>query len=812
MKPDLPIDATLPDLITALRVSGCAVLQAPPGAGKTTRVPLAILEAGLTARRIIMLEPRRLATRAAAERMAQTLNEEVGQTVGYRMRGDTKTSRTTRIEVVTEGILTRMIQSDPDLPSVGALIFDEFHERSLNADLGLALAWESREALREDLMILVMSATLDAEPVAEMLNHAPMITSKGRSFPVETRWLNRPLDKSIRFEAAMAAQIRQALEETDGSILAFLPGEREIKRTANLLGDLGTDIAVHPLFGALPFAKQRAAVAATNRGRKVVLSTAIAETALTIQDVRVVIDGGKSRRARFDPARGMSKLVTERVTKAEAVQRQGRAGRVAPGICYRLWSKGEEGGLFEFPPPEIASADLSDLVLELAVWGVTTPDDLAFLTRPPKTAWNEAQGLLHKLCALDDRGHITPHGRALAAFPLHPRLAHMLSVAGPDSALLAALLADRDPLRGVGTDLMLRMDALREPKHHLAARGGLQRISAEAKRLRKLVKTAPERKHTIAEQAALAYPDRIGLRRKGDAARWVLSGGSGAMMEAHELLANTRLIVACDLDGDGREARVRQAIALNESELRSLYGNQITWVNVCIWSKRERKVLARRQERFGALVLSDYRWDDAPAEATATAMLEGVRELGVPWSPAAHRLRARIELLREQGSDLPDCSDTGLLENLEHWLLPFVGKASSADDLKSLDLTQALKTRLGWEAEQLVNQLAPSHFTTPLGRKVPIDYSSGQPEISVKLQELFGVTVHPVIGTKRLPLKVTLLSPGQKPVQVTMDIPGFWDSSYADVRKDMRGRYPRHPWPQDPTLADPSLRAKPRGT
>ena len=811
----LPIDHVLADVVRALRNEGRAVLQAPPGAGKTTRVPLALLKAGVTPLKIVMLEPRRLAARAAADRMAATLGEEVGGRVGYRMRGATKVSKATRIEVVTEGILTRMIQSDPELSDIGILIFDEFHERSLNADLGLALAWEARGALREDLAILVMSATLDAEPVAALLDNAPLITSEGQSFEVETYWLDRPVPKTQRFEQAMAALIEKALSEAEGSVLAFLPGEGEIRRVAGYLSGLPSDVSVHPLYGALPFAAQRAAIAPVPKGRKVVLATSIAETALTIEDVRIVVDGGKARHARFDPARGMSKLVTERVTRAEAIQRRGRAGRVMPGVCYRLWTKGEEGGMHPFPPPEIAAADLSGLVLELALWGVSDPGALAFLTSPPPGAWGEAQAVLRQLGALDRAARITDHGRHIASLPLHPRLAHMLSVAGSKAAGLAALLSERDPLRGVGCDLTLRLEALRNPSRHAAARPALERIKSEAQRLADFRrKSGVERDTSLsaAEAVALAYPDRIGLRRKGKAARWILSGGTGAEMDAGDALAGARLIVASDLDGDRRDARIRQAIALSEADLRGLYGDQIHWQDLCEWSRRERKVLLRRQERFGALVLEDRRWDEAPEDTVARAMLDGVRELGLPWSAAARRLQSRVDVLRAQGTDLPDFSDDGLVATIEDWLLPYLGGVKTAEGLKGLDLVAPLRALLGWEGMEVVDRLAPGHFETPLGRKVAIDYATGVPEISVRLQEMFGVTQHPVIGPARLPLKVTLLSPGQKPVQTTTDLPGFWTSSYSDVRKDMRGRYPRHPWPEDPTQADPTLRAKPRGT
>lgn len=811
----LPIDDALPGLISALRTQGRAVLQAPPGAGKTTRVPLAMLEAGLCTGRIVMLEPRRLAARAAAERMAETLGETVGQAVGYRIRGEAKIGKTTRIEVVTEGILTRMLQSDPELTGIGAVIFDEFHERSLNADLGLALTWEVREALRDDLLLVVMSATLDAEPVARMLDGAPVVASQGRAYPVETRWLDRPVAKGVRYEQAVADLVRRAVDETTGGVLVFLPGEGEIRRVEGLLSSLPADCAVRPLYGALPFAAQRAAIQPAGAGRKVVLATSIAETSLTIQDVRVVVDGGRARRARFDPNAGMSRLVTERVTKAEAEQRRGRGGRVAEGICYRLWTRGEEGALAAFPPAEIEATDLTGLALELAQWGAG-PEDLAFLTPPPDGSFAEAQALLEQLGALEG-GRITDHGRALAALPLHPRLGHMVQVAGPQAATLAALLADRDPLRGAPSDLALRLEAVADPKGFSARRpypldrGTVERIKSETRRLQKAAKRAREGAMSAGEMAALAYPDRIGLRRKGDQPRYVLSGGKGAVLRDEDTLAGQRLIVALDLDGDTREARVRLAAALTEAELRAQYRDRIGWHDVCAWSKRDRRVVARQQERFGALVLDDRVWKDAPADQVAIAMLDGVRELGLPWSDAARRLQARVELLRGQGAQLPDFSDDGLMARIDDWLLPHLGGVKTAEGLRKLDLTNALRAALNWDETQTLDRLAPGAYVTPMGRKAPIDYSGEAPGIEVRLQEMFGVTQHPTIGPRRLPLRITLLSPAQRPVQTTMDLPGFWASSYADVRKDMRGRYPRHPWPEDPTVEEPTLRAKRRG-
>ncbi len=807
MSDPLPIDEALPALRAAIASRGMAVLQAPPGAGKTTRVPLDLLASGLITGRIVMLEPRRLAARAAAERMASSLGEAVGQRVGYRMRGEVRVGPQTRIEVVTEGILTRMIQSDPALEGIGCVIFDEFHERSLNADLGLALVLELRGALREDLIVVVMSATLEAAPVAVLMGDAPVVTSTGRAFAVETRWLVRAPDPKLRFEAAMAGLIRQALDEVpQGGLLAFLPGEGEIRRVEAMLAGLA-GCTVLPLFGAMEFAAQRAALGPV-AGRRVVLASAIAETSLTLPDITVVVDGGRARRARFDPNSGMSRLVSERVPRAEAEQRRGRAGRVAPGMCYRLWTKGEEGGLAAFPPAEIEAADLTGLALELALWGAGA---LAFLTPPPPGPLAEARALLAGLGALKD-ARITDHGRALATLPLHPRLAHMLALSGPEAATLAALMAERDPLQGAPPDLTLRLAAIADPRRFAGehpwpvARPVVARIREEAGRLGRLVPGKAAR--TVAEMAALAYPDRIGLRRPGDAPRWVLSGGKGAVMDLGTPLAGSRLIVATDLDGDAREARVRQAVALSEGELRGLYGAQIAWRDICEWSRRDAKILARRQECFGALVLAERAWD-APAQARSRAAFDGLRDLGRPWAPSARRLRARIALARGEG--WPEVSDAALLSD-GAWVLPWLAKVRGEADLRALDLSEALKARLSWQQQAELDRLVPAQFGTPLERRVPIDYDGEVPAIEIRLQEMFGVAVHPVVGAARLPLRVTLLSPAQKPIQVTMDIPGFWRSSYADVRKDMRGQYPRHPWPEDPTLAEPTLRAKPRGT
>lgn len=802
-----PIDPLLPHLCTTLAEAGHAVLQAPPGAGKTTRVPLALL--GTVAGRILMLEPRRLAARAAAERLAESLGEPVGRSVGYRIRGEARVGRAVRIEVVTEGILTRMLQSDPGLDGVGAVIFDEFHERSLHADLGLALALEARAALRPDLRLLVMSATLDAAPVAALMGGAPVLAAGGRAFPVETRWLDRPLARAARLEAAVAETVVQALAETEGGVLVFLPGEGEIRRTAAALaGRLPGDVVLHPLHGALPFAAQRAAIAPAASGRKLVLATAIAETSLTIAGIRVVIDAGRARRARHDPGSGMTRLVTEPVSRAEAEQRRGRAGRVAPGVCYRLWTRAQEGALPAHPPAEIEAVDLAGLALELALWG---SDRLAFLTPPPEGALAEARALLAGLGALDASGRITAHGRAMAALPLHPRLAHMLLVAGRRAAPLAALLAERDPLIGASADLMLRLKAVAgERAAHPVRREALDRIRAEAARLDRL---GPEDAgFAPAEMAALAYPDRIGQRRPGEAPRYLLSGGKGAAFAEGEPLGQAPWIVATDLDGDRREARIRQALPLSEAAIRALFAERIIAEEVCEWDARAGRLRAVRRERLGALILAERPWD-APPEARARAALAGVRALGLDacgMTPAARRLQARAQMLRDQGVDLPDLSDAALLDRAERWLLPYLTDMRTAADLRALDLTGALRGVLGWEAAQTLDRLAPAAFETPLGRRIAIDYAGGQPAIAVRLQEMFGVSEHPTVGPQRLPVQVTLLSPAGRPLAVTTDLPGFWDGAWAEVRREMRGRYPRHPWPEDPRIAEPTLRAKPR--
>ncbi|MDB0007599.1 ATP-dependent helicase HrpB [Planktomarina temperata] len=814
----LPIDAVLPQVLDCLTQSGRVVLQAPPGAGKTTRTPLAILESGQCPGKILMLEPRRLAARAAAERMADTLGEKLGETVGYRIRGQSKIGPNTRIEVLTEGILTRMIQADPELPGVGAILFDEFHERSLAADLGLALAWELRETLREDLWLVVMSATLDAAPVAALLDDAPIVTSAGRSFPVELTYLPRPAPKDLPFEAQARSLILQAVADTEGGILVFLPGEAEIRRTKAALQDhLPKNCVLRPLLGNLPFAEQQLAIRPEARKnlRKIVLATAIAETSLTIQDVRVVVDCGRARRARYDPEKGLQRLVTERVSKAEATQRAGRAGRVAAGRCYRMWARAEEGAMPAFAPPEIAISDLAPLALELAQWG-SGPEDLAFLTPPAPGPWAQAKALLGQLGALSD-GRLTPHGAALAKLPLHPRLAQMLLQAGPRAAPLAALLSDRDILSTQNCDLTPALTALTRPTGNKEQAGpihdhsALDRIKQEAKRLSRLApKGTREIALSPAQCLALAYPERVAQRRPGPQPRYIMAGGKGAVLTRDDSLANARYLVISDLGNPhfstGPDPKIRRALALSEAELREVFADQITWETLCHWSKRHRRVIANRSEMLGALSLTQEVWRDAPSEALAAAMVEGVQQMGLRLPKAARLLQARVAAAPP--GQFPDLSDTALLEAAPEWLAPYLTGLTTEQDWKAFDPLPALEAYIGWAALRQLEKIAPAHFTTPLGRKITIDYSGDSPAIELRIQEIFGQTRHPMIGDH--PLKVTLLSPAHRPIQVTTDIPGFWTGSYADVRKDMRAQYPKHPWPEDPTQADPTLRAKPR--
>lgn len=793
-------------------------------------MPLHLLESGLVTGRILMLEPRRIAARAAAERLAQGLGERVGGRVGYRMRGDSVPG--SAIEVVTEGVLTRLVQSDPELSGIGTVIFDEFHERALQADLGLALVAEARAALRPDLKLLVMSATLDAAPLAHLLGDAPVVTAEGRAHGVETRWLaapwRRPGGGGPRFEAAAGDLILEALEATEGGVLAFLPGRAEIGRTArHLSGRLPPEVRLQELHGGLGLKAQRAVLAPMAEGRRLVLATAIAETSLTIPDVRVVVDGGRARRARHDLGSGMTRLVTEPVSRAEAEQRRGRAGRTAPGWCFRLWTRGEEGAFPGHPPPEIAAADLAGLALELALWGVADPGDLLFLTPPPAPALAEARALLRDLDALDAGGGVTPHGRVLAGLPLHPRLGHMLVQggalgAGAAAADLAALLEGRDPLRGPGgpppADLALRLASLRDgATADTVDAAGLAAVRAEARRLRRLAPTGARGAEppTPGGLLSLAYPDRIAQRRPGNAPRYLLSGGKGGALPDADPLAAAPMLVAADLDGDPHEARIRRAALVSEAEVRSLHAGRLEHVNTCTWSRRGRAVQAREQLALGALVLEDRPWVDVPEAAVAAALVAGIRDLGLdvlPWSPAARRLAARVAWTRAHGApELPDFTTEGLAATLEDWLAPSVLGMSRISDLAGLDLAKTLQNALDPVQRHTIDTLAPATIAAPTGTRLPIDYSGSAPSVSVRLQEMLGTTRHPTVGRDAIPLVIELLSPAGRPVQTTADLPRFWRASYADVRRDLRGRYPKHAWPEDPASAAPTRRARKRG-
>ena len=828
----LPIDSLLAEISVALSSASGLVLQAPPGAGKTTRVPLALLDQPwLAGQRIIMLEPRRLAARAAAARMAATLGQELGACVGYRIRLDSKVGPDTRIEVVTEGILTRMLQDDPSLPGVGLVIFDEFHERSLNADLGLALCLESQQALRGDLKILVMSATLEGGPVAALMGGVPVLTSQGRAWPVETRFLARPEPR--RFIDAMAGAIRQALGASDGDVLAFLPGGGEIRRVQAALD--GCDAEVLPLFGDLPQAEQDRAIRPLANGRrKVVLATAIAETSLTIDGVRVVVDGGQMRVARFDASSGMTRLVTVPVSRASADQRRGRAGRQAPGICWRLWSQAEDRALVGFTAPEITEADLAPLALELGQWGVHDANDLAWLTPPPAAALAQARDLLVDLAAMDETGALSVHGRAMNRLSMHPRLAHMvlrakdLGVAGL-ACDLAALLSERDVLRaergGRDGDIRLRLDALRgaerlDPRHGLAIdRAALARARQAAKDWRRRLGVKAGAQDGSGNDCgivlAFAYPDRIAKRRPGGEPRYGLAGGRGAFFASPEPLSAEDWLVAAELDGDRREARIFLAAPLCRADIDTYFADAIRREDKVGWDRREEMVVAVRRICLSALVLDERKLDKVDGQAIAAAMVEGIRQMGLdclPWSDELQKFRRRVAFLRaHDGLDSwPDLSDQHLLATLEEWLMPYLSGLSRRAHLARLDLNGAVRGQLDWQASKRLDERAPTHVSVPSGSRIPIDYDGLVPVLAVRLQEMFGCADTPCIAGGQVPLLLHLLSPGRRPVQVTRDLASFWANAYHAVKADLKGQYPKHWWPDDPMQAEPTARAKPR--
>ena len=880
----LPIDDALPALRVALSAHTSAVLEAPPGAGKTTRVPLALLEEPwLGKRRIIMLEPRRLAARSAAHFMAATRGEQVGETVGYRVRGESRISGRTRIEVVTEGVLTRLLSSDASLDDYGLVLFDEFHERSLQADLGLALVLETQTHLREELRVLVMSATLDGASVAQLLGGtstpAPVIRSEGRAFPVDTQY--RPPRANDRLEATVSRVVREAVASHTGDILVFLPGAGEQRRvTERLSGDeelARTRTVVHQLHGSMPLAAQTAAIAPAPLGtRKIVLSTSVAETSLTIEGVRIVVDAGLSRLPRFDARAGLTRLETVRVSRASADQRRGRAGRVAPGVCYRLWDQHEDHALVPRTRPEILDADLAPLALELADAGISDPTTVRWLDVPRAGPFAQARELLAQLGALsaaDSSGRITSHGKQLVALPVQPRLAHLLLGAQKLKltrlgAEIAALLEERDVLRGDGpynagafasggappSDLRLRVEAIRRGAlgglssgasgdASVAASGrddvslagarvdrdGVFRVRTLADDLERRLGAAPSTRDSGSARGrdsgdiastgallALAFPDRIAQRRAGTEPRYVLRSGVGAALPKHDALHDSEYLAVAELDGAPPEYRIARAAPITLDEIMEDFGDQIVRDEVVEWHDASRSVRARRRTMLGALAIEDVALRDANPELVRAALLQGVLREGVralPWSTAGGRLRERLAFVHAHDTSWPDVSDSALAATLTEWLAPHVGGMRKFTDLERVDWSDALLSVLAWDRRSALERLAPTHLEVPSGSRVLLDYSEPTaPVLAVKLQEVFGWTTTPMLLDGRVPITLHLLSPAQRPVQVTRDLAGFWRTSYFDVRKELRGHYPRHPWPDDPLSALATKRVKPRGS
>ncbi len=810
----LPIQAVLPDLLAALRARSTAVLVAPPGAGKTTAVAPALIGEPWCTGEVLLLSPRRLAARAAAERIAQLAGEPVGKTFGYATRLDTKRSAATRVTVLTEGIFRNRIQSDPELTGVSAVLFDEVHERSLDSDFGLALALDAQGALRPDLRLVAMSATLDGERFARLMGEGtPLLESAGRSFPIELRHLGR--DSIQRIEDAMAAAIRTALaEEADGGLLAFLPGVAEIERTAERLDRLPANVTLHRLHGSLDPAEQRAAITAAPAGtRKLVLATSIAETSLTLDGVRIVVDSGLARRPRYDRAAGVTRLSTERVSQAAATQRAGRAGRQAPGVVYRLWEAAATAGLPPFDPPEVLEADLSALLLDCALWGVTDPAELRWLDPPPAAAVAEARKRLGSLGAIDVDGRPTAHGRAIAALPLPPRLGHMLAAAAPlglagTAAEVAVLLSERG-LGGDTADLTQRLQRWRgeRGKRAEAARG-------LAKRWTKLVDgSGPgSSAEEVATCVALAYPDRIARRRDPSGEAWASVGGRGFKLDPLSPLAREEWLAVAETQGIAAAARILSAAAIDRPTIERLYGERIEDVRAVRFDRAAGGIVATRERRLGMLRLSSGPDDRPDPAAVAAALVEGVRAGGLDllgWPEGTARLRERAAFARGFDPSLSDLSDAALIDSLDDWLPPLVEGRRRLDAIPPGDLAGALEGLLGWEGRRTVDRLAPDRLATPAGSSHPIDYTAdGGPTVELRPQALFGLAVHPTVGGGQVPLILSLTSPAGRPIQTTRDLPGFWAGSWAAVAKEMRGRYPRHPWPDDPAAADPTLRTK----
>ena len=841
----LPIDEVLPALRHALTERHEAVLEAPPGAGKTTRVPLALLnEPWLAGQKIVMLEPRRLAARAAAERLASELGEKVGETVGYRIRLDSKVGPTTRIEVVTEGILTRRLQQDPALEGVGLLIFDEFHERSLDADLALALSLNGRELFRDEqpLKILLMSATLEGERLASVLDDAPILRSEGRMYPVAMRW-GRPFVPGEFIEPRVVQTVLDALNDETGSLLVFLPGQAEIRRVHQQLAqalESQSDILLCPLHGELELAAQRAAIEPAPSGlRKVVLATNIAETSLTIDGVRVVIDAGLARVPRFDPGSGMTRLDTQRISRASATQRAGRAGRLEPGVCYRLWSEDQHAQLAAYGTAEMMQADLAGLALQVARWGVSA-QELVWLDAPPAASYAQAQQLLERLGAMNPAspqgGTLTAHGEAMAELPAHPRIAHLL-LRGQEWGLadmachVAALLGERDILRGAGADVHSRLALLDgEARAARGGQGGVQRARQLARQYRAQLRgkparpvADPEHPRWLGALLALAYPDRIAQQRKPGGAEYRLANGRAALFSEVDALMKQPWLVIADLGSrqGQREERIYLAAEFDPALLDDVLSEQVSVIDQLDWDEREGVLRAERQRKVGELVLSREPLTGLDETARTQALVNLVRRKGLellPWTPELRQWQARVGLLRQldleaQGqSDWPDVSDAALLASLEDWLAPYLTRVSRLSHFASLDVSSIVHNRLPWPLPQRLEEQAPHHIKVPSGSSVRLDYSEHPPILAVRLQELFGLADTPRIAGGRQVVKLHLLSPARRPVQVTQDLANFWRSTYAEVKKDLKGRYPKHYWPDDPLVAEATARIKPRKT